>query len=323
MLAKVKCIYSKYEVSWLTYLLVCLFGIGSWVAVNGLLVELPLFVDRLPEKWNLPSYLIIVIQLANIGPLAYSIGKRLAPNVVTEEPVIILIVTIGAISCVLLSLFWDKVTLLFGVKHSTALLSLSFCLAIVDCTSTVVFLTFMANFPSMYMSALFVGETLSGMLPGFIILAQGIDGDKCANNGTTINTTSLHENINFSPNSFFLVLFAMTVVCGVSFLALNYLPTAKKQKVKITNTKILRHRAVSEEERESFLGTDTTNSCGVVSGEQLNRGCTFKLLVYLLAIQAWINCLDNGILPSVQDYACKPYGNKTYFLGKNARFPQV
>ena len=54
-------------------LLVLLFGISSWVSINGLWVELPLLVDRLPESWNLASYLSITVQIANIGPLLYSV----------------------------------------------------------------------------------------------------------------------------------------------------------------------------------------------------------------------------------------------------------
>ena len=48
-------------------LLAVVFGIGAWISVNGLWVELPLLVQTLPEGWSLPSYMSIVIQIANIG----------------------------------------------------------------------------------------------------------------------------------------------------------------------------------------------------------------------------------------------------------------
>lgn len=44
-------------------LLAMTFGIGAWVAINGLWVELPLLVLQLPEGWNLPSYLSVIIQV--------------------------------------------------------------------------------------------------------------------------------------------------------------------------------------------------------------------------------------------------------------------
>lgn len=54
--------------AFLIHLLVCTFGMGSWVAINGLWVELPLLVAELPEGWYLPSYLTVIIQLANDAP---------------------------------------------------------------------------------------------------------------------------------------------------------------------------------------------------------------------------------------------------------------
>ncbi|XP_031567042.1 solute carrier family 52, riboflavin transporter, member 3-B-like [Actinia tenebrosa] len=321
MISKIKTTLSRSEVSWPTYLCVCVFGIGSWIAINGLWVELPLLVNRVPEKWNLPSYLTIIAQLANIGPLIFSIGNRLAPNQVTEKPVILLILSIGATSCVLLSIFWDRTSLLFGVEHSTALLLLSFSLAIVDCTSSVVFLTFMATFKTEYITALFVGETLSGMLPGFIGLAQGIgEQQKCFTN-TTNNTHTVSQNAqeNFGPSAFFLFLFGMMCLCAVAFLILNYMPFAKTQHVKVPLTRGLRQRAVSEDERQSLLGVDfldrddVSETCPGIFGRSCRRR-TWQGFIYLLVIQAWINCLANGVLTSVQAYACKPYGNKAYHL---------
>jgi hypothetical protein len=52
-----------------------LFGISSWVAINGLWVETPILVQKLPEAWNLASYIVVITQLANIGPIIYSIIK--------------------------------------------------------------------------------------------------------------------------------------------------------------------------------------------------------------------------------------------------------
>ena len=68
------------QISIPTYVFVALFAISSWIDVNGVWVEVPLLVDALPEAWNLPSYLVVIIQIANIGPVAYTVAKKLAPN---------------------------------------------------------------------------------------------------------------------------------------------------------------------------------------------------------------------------------------------------
>jgi riboflavin transporter 2 len=47
-------------------LLAVLFGISSWISINGLWVELPQLVQELPEGWALPSYLSIIVQVTSI-----------------------------------------------------------------------------------------------------------------------------------------------------------------------------------------------------------------------------------------------------------------
>ena len=51
--------------------LAILFGISSWISINGLWVELPLLVNKLPESWKLASYLSVIVQMANLGPITY------------------------------------------------------------------------------------------------------------------------------------------------------------------------------------------------------------------------------------------------------------
>ena len=135
------------------YILVILFAMASWIDINGLWTELPLLVNELPEFWDLPSYLVLIIQIANIGPLVYTVINRCAPNKVKEWPVIYIIIIIGIIACALLIFFWSETTHIFGKERSTSLISLSFFLALVDTTSSVVFLPYMANFKVQYMSA--------------------------------------------------------------------------------------------------------------------------------------------------------------------------
>jgi len=63
-----------------TFLFVCLFAMSSWIDINGVWVEVPLLVNELPESWNLPSYIVIIIQIANVGPLVYTVARKLAPD---------------------------------------------------------------------------------------------------------------------------------------------------------------------------------------------------------------------------------------------------
>lgn len=62
--------------SLLVDILIILFGVSSWVAVNGLWVELPVLVRQLPESWMLASYIVITTQVANFGPVIFSAARR-------------------------------------------------------------------------------------------------------------------------------------------------------------------------------------------------------------------------------------------------------
>lgn len=89
---------------------------------SGLWVELPLLVQKLPESWDLPSYLSVVVQLANIGPLSYTLLNNYFPKHVTEVRAIYFVMSLGLVSTILLSIFWEKTTFVAGANHSTALL---------------------------------------------------------------------------------------------------------------------------------------------------------------------------------------------------------
>lgn len=227
------------EMSITTYFLACVFGIGAWVAINGLFVELAVVVPHLPEGWSLPSYLIVVIQIANIGPVMYVLGNKFFPNIIREVPAIYVMLSVGIVACGLLGFLWRETTYVAGAQHSTAFLTLAFFLAMVDTTSSVSFIPFMSVFREFYLSPYFVGEGLSGLLPSLVAMAQGVgkgaSHSLCGvepSNSTSNSTWSGGPQPQFSPNAFFFFLCAMTAVCLLAFVGLNYLPVAKRQYAK-------------------------------------------------------------------------------------------
>ncbi|XP_067651931.1 riboflavin transporter 2-like [Haliotis asinina] len=264
-MAQICCIYNNVNVC--VYILVILFGIASWIDVNGLWVELPILVQKLPEGWDLPSYMVIIVQLANIGPLIYTLSKLKWSHKLNEVPVIYLIIGIGGISCLLLAFFWDKTSYVAGAMHSTALLILNFFLALVDCTSSVVFLPYMAHFKPEYIPAFFIGEGFSGLLPGLVALGQGAGQTTCVNqtvsqnvtiNGTSINETSFviipqYQTPKFSIEVFFFLLFGMLVACGAAFTMLHYCEFAKLEQLKATKDE-------ADESTEITAQTDLASS---------------------------------------------------------------
>jgi len=221
----------------IVYVLVIVFAMASWIDINGVWVELPLLVPRLPEGWGLPSYMAVLIQLANIGPLLVTLYNYFSPRNQgsghCDVPISYIIIGVGMVSCLLMSLFWDRTSILFGHEHSTALLFLCFFLAFVDCTSSVVFLPFMALFKPEYMTAFFIGEGFSGLVPSLAALVQGVGGNpSCVlKNITHINKTDNSSTVTpelvpvypaprFGVEEFFIFLM---VLMSLSFLALALL----------------------------------------------------------------------------------------------------
>lgn len=309
----------------LIHILACAFGLGSWVVVNGLWVELPLIVNALPEGWELPSYLTVIIQLANLGPLLVTLMHKLCPGRLREHVVIYSLLSVGALFCILLAFFWDKTTVVAGASHSTAFFIITFFLSLVDCTSSVTFLPFMMQLPAKYITTYFIGEGLSGFIPGVVALAQGVGMAKCVNSSQTVgnctggNLWSIHTEYlspNFSTNVFFFILAAMMCVSLAAFVALNRLPRTYK----LSNEKIVLHTVASVSSGLDNPASETIGDGVKHQGEgavQTSAPLTapkhsMYQLTFIYFLVVWVNAATNGLLPSVQSYSCMPYGNMAY-----------
>lgn len=308
----------------LVHLLACAFGLGSWVALNGLWVELPLIVNTLPEGWELPSYLTVIIQLANIGPLLVTFMHKLYPGRLKEHVVIYSILSIGVLSCILLAFFWDETTTVAGASHSTAFFIITFFLSLVDCTSTVTFLPFMMQLPAKYVTTYFIGEGLSGFIPAVFALAQGVGIAKCVNSSETAGNqtggnTSIHTVYlppNFSTEGFFFFLAAMMCVSLTAFVALNRLPRTYELSAEnlVPDTAASVISGLENSGRET--DEDTVKGGGAAQSRVLLAGPkqTMYQLTFIYFMEVWVNAATNGVLPSVQTYSCMPYGNLAYHL---------
>lgn len=311
----------------LVHMLACAFGLGAWVAVNGLWVELPLIVNSLPERWELPSYLTVIIQLANLGPLLVTLTHKLCPGRLKEHVVIYSILSIGVLACILLAFFWDKTTIVAGASHSTAFFIITFFLALVDCTSSVTFLPFMMQLPANYITTYFIGEGLSGFIPGVIALAQGVGMAKCVNSSETAGNHT-GENMwslqtvylppNFSTEVFFFLLAAMMCISLAAFVALNRLPRTYE----LSTENLLPDAVAPVSSGLDNPGAETDGEGGKSKGEGAAQSKlllaapehTVYQLTFIYFMVVWVNAATNGLLPSVQTYSCMPYGNLAYHL---------
>ncbi|CAL4111521.1 unnamed protein product [Meganyctiphanes norvegica] len=286
-------------------ILAAAFGIGAWISINGLWVELPLLVANLPEGWNLPSYLSVIIQIANLGPLAYTLASTLNPSL-RPAKVIYAVLIVGCISSLLLPLLWQETTVIAGTQHSTALLALVGLLSLVDCTSSVLFMPYMAVWRQLYLPSYLVGEGLSGLIPGLVALVQGVGGNPTCRNVTDNSSTGWlleQEELDplFSVTDFFFFLLAMMITSFTAFIVLERLPNIQGERASTSTEDIIQ------------ASQSDANLVGVViptKKSSMSSGLYWTTLVGL----GFVCMLTNGALPSIQSYSCGPYGNTAYHL---------
>ncbi|XP_074469119.1 riboflavin transporter 2 [Sebastes fasciatus] len=310
--------------SLLTHLLACLFGMGSWVSINGLWVELPLIVPQIPEGWYLPSYLSVLIQMANVGPLFVTLMHRFRPGALNEVAVVYVIIGLGTVASFLMGFFWKETVVVAGAPRSVALLALTFFLAAVDCTSSVTFLPFMMRLKTQYLTTYYIGEGVSGLLPALVALMQGVGVVHCINNTQSLNHTpnssdssvtfdlqAQYQPANFSAEVFFFFLSAMMVVCLVAFLLLNYHPSVAREHLGGRYKNGVREK--SQRDRKPMM--DPYRPADQKRRSSFGTGSySWTQVFYIFVILAWVNALTNVVLPSVQSYSCLPYGNNAYHL---------
>ncbi|XP_062582189.1 riboflavin transporter 2-like [Saccostrea cucullata] len=315
----------------LVCLTVVIFGIGSWIDINGLWAESPLLIihGRLPEGWRLVSYISIITQIANIGPLFVTLMRTKAPGKLDDTVVIYVILGIGCIACLLLAFFWDSTSHVAGVERSTWLLTLTGFLALVDCTTSVVFLPFMVKFKEIYLTVYFIGEGMSSLVPGIVGLIQGSGSFSCQNISFINSTTNVSDYITqpgfhdpvFPVRDFFLFLSCMVFASGTAFTFLNYSGYCRRAYAishKNNQTLELESLEISDYKSKSSKDFIAAEEYSLMEKSHPDATETFSSsspkYYYYLIITAIINGVKNTVLPSIATFSSLPYGLRIYHL---------
>ncbi|XP_076657525.1 solute carrier family 52, riboflavin transporter, member 3 [Halictus rubicundus] len=284
-------------------LLALMFGLGAWVGINGIYVQLPLLVNNSPEGWSLPAHMVVLVQVANLGPILYTLYIKYS-SWVCDKYIIYLLLAAASLATFLLAFVYEKTSIVFGNEHSTALLSLMFVTAIVGCTSSVLFMPYMRNYREIYLVTYLIGEGLSAFIPSMVALIQGVGGNPTCLNVTTPESPHVefmpdYPDPRFSCQAYFIFTGTLLFLCYLSFLGLNNMSIAIGECVKPPGSM-------------ETLPTDTR----APPSYKTNAGWTMSKQVYsyLLIMMALVCFLGNGTLPSIQSYSCLPYGNVAYHL---------
>lgn len=261
---------------------------------------MPLLVNVLPEFWNLASYLVIIIQIANIGPLGYSLAQKLCP--IPDNILIYILLSIGVLAGGFIPFFYDITAYFLSSDRSLLFFIFTFCFALVGCTSSVLFMPYFGRFRSIYLITYLIGEGLSGLLPGILGLIQGVGGNaQCIEIDGEIQ--SHFPPPRFSTQTFFLIIFGLLIVSLVSFSFLDTLKPIRAEYA--SNVKIMSGNKYHYEK-------DSVENLEESTEASLNLSvCEYRWLLILIG---FICMFANAIVPSIMPFSTLPYGNVTYHL---------
>lgn len=367
------CLEIRENIRFPVYVVVMLFAMSTWLTVSGIWVEMPLLVQVLPESWSLPSILIIIIQCANLGPATYGLIRKMQSSAAAKKKkeeeedgtqtkmklclmdvdvmLIFLNLFVLTIAMFLLSLVWMMTWFIADSHHSVPLFLLLFLSSLVCCTSSVMFLPYMARFPPSYISAYYFGQGLSGMLPGFLGLIQGLGKEpECIlpslnknetsfDNMTFVSLVVLHRPPIFSVSIFFGILTFFLIVSIVAFYFLNFSDLCKAEMVVVETNVVAGQRSMMTNDGSATMKLAGNGNCAteedtITKHELLSleeeeaekkeeerrreEGDCFLMrhrrFICLLITMGVLSALTNGLLPSTQSYTCLPYGQLVYTL---------
>ncbi|CAF1152514.1 unnamed protein product [Adineta steineri] len=293
---------------YLTYILLTLVFLSSWTDINGIFTELPQIVLTQPEGWKLGTYIGLVASMSNIAPLILVFSKcifrKQSLNVI---PINYIVIIIGMSSCLLLVFFWSNTTYIYNRNRSLALFILTFFLALLDCTSMVTFSHYMTRFRREFTSALFLGESLTMVIPSLLAMMQGNGQLTCipsSNNNTTI---AIYKTARFSVSIYFLCIFFILVVSFIAFVLLQW-------------TKIAQTSSQDATKEPMMLETNDENAVNImIDSDSTIKSQRHKLtpLFYLLLLSgsAYTSSIIFGMVFSISAYVLMPYGHQIFYLG--------
>jgi riboflavin transporter 2 len=182
-------------------------------------------------------------------------------------------------------------------------------LAILDCTCTIVFLTYIGSFRGNYTTALYIGEGISSLLPSFFALLQGVGDEEehdCNNKTLIINTTTLRStNLNvlkkqprFSISVYFWLLLGTLIVSFVGFLLLEFLPSFQKEKMN-------KNEILDEDDYEIVKEDNNKTNKNHINNN--NKLIDKILLLIAITVVAFVLY---GFIPGLASYSALPYGNE-------------
>ena len=278
----------------ITYFLFAIFALSTWLDLNGVWVELPLIVHSTPEGWALPSYLSLAVAISNIAPILIMLLKVIFKERLDERIFIYMEILIGIIACGLLAHYWNRTHWFAGSERSVLLIIFIFLLGTLDTTSTVTYADYMKRYHPKLLNALFLGESLTSLIPSIMAMIQGVGGEAiCTGNSTQPE----YSSPRYSVQIYFWLFATIIFMSLIAFLLLEW-------------THIANDYRTSNDRTSSVVQDQLSLQDETTSLKSMNR----SMYYWLLIISYLINLVLFGILPSISTYAMLPYSQRAYYI---------
>ena len=149
------------------YCLFCLIGFSSWLLVNGLFIEIPYFINELPQGYTIASQISLLIQFCNIFPLVYVAFFKYLRKIPYEIYIGVLIL-LAIVTCYCLAFLWS----ITYFDYPIYLWTLTIFSGSIGCVSVVIFYPFSSCYNPILTSAISLGGGLTGLIPSLLGIIQ-------------------------------------------------------------------------------------------------------------------------------------------------------
>jgi len=282
-----------------TYLFI-VFGLPTWVLIDGTWSILSQLSKELPEQYKISSYLILALTLGNLIPLGMGYKlKECSP----EQLVLLLksILITGLVTGILMSIFWNySITLSSSsTPSSLPLYILFFAIGTCSSGSNITHYTYVSISSPENTTYLSTGMGMGSSISGCLALLQGL----------------LLTQVGFNVSLYYLVLSLLYVPAFLSLISLerskanssssldhkSFLDSSEYMKVPIENADVSRHRRDSKLELE----IDTIEQVPLVGPARQNL---------ILLLQFLNASLGYGLIPAVVSFSCSKFMNQSIVL---------
>ncbi|VDM46566.1 unnamed protein product [Toxocara canis] len=295
------------------HIAVAAFGMGSWLSVNAVFVQLPLMVYVVPEGYDLATYIVLIVQIACIFPLVYGIiDAKMATvqlwNKYSHAILIPIMLIMSGAGLLMAAFVYDHPAVTSSSKHSYWLFVAFFIMSIPCTTSDVLFMPYITKLESTkYVATFFIGMGLSALIPSAVSLIQGANANL---NGSAANPWGSTEGgVLFGPRAFLVLMAVLCCFSLIGFLVL--LKQTSGTTEKNVSRVVFRAPSVSicsvdngTVEKSGIRAYSVAESKASVGSETIS---SFSWYI-LLSISLLLGAVQNSVVPVILPYATQPYG---------------